>query len=786
VSNIVIKKERDAKTAALTQATTESARAKAVSDLLQEMLGSADAARAKGVDYKVRELLDDFSAGLGSQLTGQPEVEADIHATIGRAYRSVKRPDQAQPHFEKAIELRRRDDGPRSEKLAAVMVDGAWNLLDQQRHAEAETQANDALKIYRGRGITGAPLFHALEILQHILISAKRDEDAERVTKEALTVARQSGQEFPDQANLLHRYADMKTRQGNFAEAEQFASQAVDMHRRLHGDRHPETAWGLKALARALVPQKKLTEAEAAVRESLTIFRHQFPDDHENVRDTIYQLKAVLEARGDKPALEALAKEEAVYSMRSGTPEYHIRLGELLTRQSITVHFPEDAQRLSEGAAARTEEARRQFREAIEAYDRMAMERSDDLERRYRALDGYTFALKHCAAAPGFESEVDELNRRLEAEIPKLLAAFPNSSDCQWKTATLYNSWGKVLSAYSEHLSTVEHAFSQAIDMYKTLSLSDPDRPYVWIWLASVNARLGDVRLRLGRLDDAKAPLRTAVDIYHQHAEKIAADIAADPYPGINLEITFVHALYAFVLVATNREQEAAEVIRMTALSTKQLTVPAELASALWIISAGQLWLGDEAGYRATCKAMADLPADTFDELTKRRQIYLWCLAPNALDDLSLPIKRAEELADSNLLGQPHIPPFNLGMALYRDGQYDRAAQELAKSIDVYPKHPLPGYEHINHQRLWLAMARWKQGQRDEARRLVAEALPGVDDEIQNPLTWLHYRAFSEILRREAVALIEPNEADDAADNRTNNESSSNSVKQAPEKMREH
>ena len=126
-----------------------------------------------------------------------------------------------------------------------------------------------------------------MEILQHILISAGRDEDAERVTQEALDVARQSGQEFPDQANLLHRYADMKIRQGHFAEAEQLARQAVDMHRRLHGDQHPETAWGLKTLAKALRAQQKLAEAEAAVREALAIFRHQFPEDHPNIRDTI-------------------------------------------------------------------------------------------------------------------------------------------------------------------------------------------------------------------------------------------------------------------------------------------------------------------------------------------------------------------------------------------------------------------------------------------------------------------------------------------------------------------
>ena len=61
VSNIAIMRERDAKT----QAAAASA-AQCVPSLLQEMLGSADAARpAKGINYTVREMLDDFSAGLG-------------------------------------------------------------------------------------------------------------------------------------------------------------------------------------------------------------------------------------------------------------------------------------------------------------------------------------------------------------------------------------------------------------------------------------------------------------------------------------------------------------------------------------------------------------------------------------------------------------------------------------------------------------------------------------------------------------------------------------------------
>jgi serine/threonine protein kinase/Tfp pilus assembly protein PilF len=205
------------------RATTESARAQAVAGLLQEAMGSADAGQVKGADYTVREQLADFSTALGDQLADQPLVEAEVRETIGRAYRSLRLPDRAQPHFEKAIELRRQHDGPRSEQLAALLVDYGWNLHDQERNVEADTQLQEALAIYRQRGVTGEPFIHALHILQHVLISLGRDADAERVTQQALAVARNNGEEYADLAGLLHRYADLKNKQGRYAEGEQLA-----------------------------------------------------------------------------------------------------------------------------------------------------------------------------------------------------------------------------------------------------------------------------------------------------------------------------------------------------------------------------------------------------------------------------------------------------------------------------------------------------------------------------------------------------------------------------------
>jgi ATP/maltotriose-dependent transcriptional regulator MalT len=119
-------------------------------------------------------------------------------------------PERGQPHLEQAIELRRQVDGPQHENVAAALVDYAHLLENQMRLDEAEAQVRAALKIYHQRGVTGAPVIHALRILQDVLISSAvvtgRNTEAERVTQEALGEAQQSGEEFPELATMLHPF----------------------------------------------------------------------------------------------------------------------------------------------------------------------------------------------------------------------------------------------------------------------------------------------------------------------------------------------------------------------------------------------------------------------------------------------------------------------------------------------------------------------------------------------------------------------------------------------------
>jgi tetratricopeptide (TPR) repeat protein len=297
--------ERSAETAR-----AETAKANAVVTLLQEMLGSADPDQAKGATYTIRQLMDDFSAGLGNDLAGQPEVEASIRGTVGLAYRLLELPDQAEPNLKRALHLRRGIYGPKHEMVADILVNQAWNQIARHRFTDAEADAREAVEIYRGAGVKGRPLVRALWILHNALSLQQRRDETEVVGDEAIALARESPEgEFPEVANILHRRAQIRLEQRKYAEAEHLARQAVDMHRRLHGSDHRETAWALNFLGQALYRQDKLPEAEAALREALAIFRRVY-DQHYSIEATTFRLQEVLRARDDRAGLEALARQQ--------------------------------------------------------------------------------------------------------------------------------------------------------------------------------------------------------------------------------------------------------------------------------------------------------------------------------------------------------------------------------------------------------------------------------------------------------------------------------------------
>jgi serine/threonine protein kinase len=284
----------------------EAAKATAISDFFQQSLRAANPDERNSSDYTVRQLLDDYSAGLNGQFTNQPEIEAAVHETIGRAYYRLGAPEKALVHLERALLLRRRLYGEHHQ-VAATLADCAWALFEQDQPAKAELQARAALEIYRKEGTVGESVLFALWVLHDILHLEERYDDSEIVGKQALDVAHQTPDvEYPETASILHGLAESMNGQAKYAEAEPLARQAVELHRRLQGAEHPETGWALVALGQSLQGLNRLDEAERTDREALTIFRRQYSIGHKSVDQLTDYLKDVLRAKGDLAGLVAL------------------------------------------------------------------------------------------------------------------------------------------------------------------------------------------------------------------------------------------------------------------------------------------------------------------------------------------------------------------------------------------------------------------------------------------------------------------------------------------------
>ena len=108
---------------------------------------------------------------------------------------------------------------------------------------------------------------------------------------------------------MLHRHAPLMFSQGDHAGAEEWARCAVEMHRRVHGNEHPETAYGLTDLGRVLRDRKKYREAESAFREALAIFRRYHGDNYWLVQSVRDELNRAIRPQGDATGLEAQAHE---------------------------------------------------------------------------------------------------------------------------------------------------------------------------------------------------------------------------------------------------------------------------------------------------------------------------------------------------------------------------------------------------------------------------------------------------------------------------------------------
>jgi tetratricopeptide (TPR) repeat protein len=295
------------------------------------MVNSTDAA----VAMLDRTVLTPAVEAIGSQFADQPLVEASLRTTLGTVYQKLGRAREALALYQRAYDIRAASLGDDHLDTLASRSGIGQELGELQQLAEAERIVRATLAAYervlgedhketldtksllalqmnyqgkydeseaitrdvleRRRRLLGPDHVDTLGTMNELgrfLMSCGKYADAEKVLRETVDAQRRVGD--PGLAATLGNLGVVLTRQKEFAAAEPYLREALEIRRRTLGDDHPLTVSNTTNLAALIMDMDKLAEAEPLAREALAKCRRIFGDEHASTLKAMNTLGQVL------------------------------------------------------------------------------------------------------------------------------------------------------------------------------------------------------------------------------------------------------------------------------------------------------------------------------------------------------------------------------------------------------------------------------------------------------------------------------------------------------------
>jgi serine/threonine protein kinase/tetratricopeptide (TPR) repeat protein len=281
-----------------------------LSFLTNEVLMSADPARAKRWEITLSEVLDGASENLKAKFSDEPLVEASIRHTLGSTYLSLGKCTEAEPHVESAYRIRRAALGQEhpdtlasttslcdlrvrqgryeeAEQLCTTVVESRRRSLGrehpdtlasmydlgvvywyQRRHTEAETLFSEVWEMRRRTlGEDHPDTLSALNGLGWSYIRQARHAEAERLFERLFNICLEKlGEEHYFTQGIMNGIVQVYPDVNRYEEAELVGRRCLELRRRILGDEHPETLEAMGLLGRVYSKQGRYDEAEPLYR----------------------------------------------------------------------------------------------------------------------------------------------------------------------------------------------------------------------------------------------------------------------------------------------------------------------------------------------------------------------------------------------------------------------------------------------------------------------------------------------------------------------------------------
>jgi serine/threonine protein kinase/Tfp pilus assembly protein PilF len=410
------------------RAQLEAAKAARMTEFMTGLLTASDpySDRARVGEPTVRELLDAGAARVDRELSGRPELQADIMTVIGRVYQRLNLLDKAQPLLERALARAREADGPRSVRVAQSLNDLGVMLreVDYDKSAALLTEALEMRR--RLLGNEDAKVAVTLVELARTYRDRARGDDAEPLLREALAIRRKvHGNGHRETAVSLSDLGHLLRERGDLAEAEALYRENVAITRKVHVADHPDLATSLTGLALVLQARGDSVTAEQLYREALGIYEKRLGDSHFRYGNTLNNLAYTLRDQGRLDEAEA-AIRKALPIVRAARGEQHVDTASIMVNLGRI-----------ELERGRPKEAEALLAPALKIRERAFL--PDD--RRVANAKSWLGA---AYTATGRHAEAETLLLDANRHLPVAPAAFANDKRAALThLITLYESWGK-------------------------------------------------------------------------------------------------------------------------------------------------------------------------------------------------------------------------------------------------------------------------------------------------------------------------------------------------------
>jgi tetratricopeptide (TPR) repeat protein len=395
---------------------------------------------------------------------------------------------------------------------------------------------------------------------------------------------------------------------------------------------------------------------------------------------------------------------------------------------------------LRSGATVPSAAMRRQFADAaVKFYQTLLHEGHQDPSLRLETAVGYR-SLSMIEHRTGAHEEAEKLARAGIAVLERLIDEHPDVPDYRAQLAWALHDIAAVFEKTGRRHDVLATRL-RAIEVYEKIHLEDPQVPQYPRELTIFYQQLGEQLLKEQRPDDAEKALLRAIAMY----EKLASE-PTQPNP----PRAYVAAHRLLARVAEQRgEWPRGERLRRRAMEVARVAAdkhPTELFREQEALSAvGLVWnllaQNNRGGARDVWCYCAGLCPDS----AKIQNDLAWLLVvepdllpgqPAAAVSLAA---RAVELAPDR-----HHIWNTLGAAQYRAGNWRESIRALEKSMQLNKGGEITDW-------LFLAMAHWRLGEEDQARKWLKQAVEWMDKEGPQGPALSGFRAEAEKLILQAI-----------------------------------